>query len=66
MKQGEIDQMRKIASDLREYAKVGNVNINNLKDYQQVVADALVMFPKLSDIIYDLLSKKYSIEDEIR
>jgi len=49
-----IDNMSKMietASQLREYMKVGNVNINNLPDYNQVVANSLIMFPKAVDML---------------
>jgi len=57
MRQDEIDNMRKLAKEIEEYRKVGNVNISNLKEYNQVVADILVMFPKLVYIIDVLLQK---------
>lgn len=57
MKQDEIDDMRKLANELEEYRKVGNVNINNVTDYNQVVASILVIFPKVAKFVDELLQK---------
>jgi hypothetical protein len=47
----DMSKMVETASQLREYMKTGNVNINNLPDYNQVVANTLIMFPKVIDIL---------------
>jgi hypothetical protein len=46
-----VSKMIETASQLRGYMKVGNVNINNLPDYNQVVANALIMFPEAIDML---------------